>query len=56
MAIKLSADGIQVRNNSVEMIGLSTDAKPLDLGDGSTFMELDTGKVFMLLEKNWYEI
>ena len=42
-----------------EFRGLSTDEKPVEkLGNGSVFIEIDTGKVFMFDEQNkvWKEI
>ena len=36
-----------------EFRGLSTDEKPTKrVGNGSTFIEIDTGKIFMFDEKN----
>lgn len=48
----------------VEMRGLSTDTKPTEttdgspIGNGSTFIEIDTGKIFFydLEHKQWLEI
>ena len=36
----------------LKLVGLSTDTKPTNdrIGNGSTFLELDTGKVYMLQE------
>ena len=42
-----------------EFRGLSTDEKPIEkIGNGSVFIEIDTGKVFMFDEQNkvWKEI
>ena len=42
-----------------EFRGLSTDEKPVEkIGNGSVFIEIDTGKVFMFDEQNkvWKEI
>lgn len=42
-----------------EFRGLSTDEKPVEkVGNGSVFIEIDTGKVFMFDEQNkvWKEI
>lgn len=33
--------------HSLELRGLSTDTKPEDVPNGSSFLEMDTGKVFM---------
>lgn len=37
--------------------GLSTDTKPLNVENGATFNEIDTGKVyrFDMANKTWYE-
>ena len=41
-----------------EYRGLSTDSKPTDAVNGSTFLEMDTGKVFIYDEQNaqWREL
>lgn len=48
---------------SAELRGLSTDTKPAEINDkkidnGSTFIEIDTGKIFMfdLENEQWKEI
>lgn len=48
---------------SVELRGLSTDTKPTEIGskaidNGSVFIELDTGKVFLydLESEEWKEV
>lgn len=48
---------------SAELRGLSTDTKPTEINDkkidnGSTFIEIDTGKIFMfdLENEQWKEI
>lgn len=40
-----------------EYRGLSTDTKPTDTGNGSQFIEMDTGKIFFFDEENneWLE-
>ena len=40
-----------------EMYGLSTDEKPLDVGNASTFYEMDTKKIYMFDAQNevWLE-
>lgn len=53
---RISKDGREPVNNRQELIGLSTETKPVDLGAGSSFMELDTGKVWILLDGSWYEV
>ena len=44
--------------NAVEYRGLSTDSKPTDAVNGSTFLEMDTGKVFIYDKQNaqWREL
>lgn len=45
---------------SCDFRGLSTDTKPTDLsvGNGSTFIEIDTGKIFLYDAAGsiWYEV
>lgn len=38
--------------------GLSTDQKPMDWGNGSTLLEIDTGKVYIFDKANstWREL
>lgn len=40
-----------------DMYGLSTDTKPVDVGNASTFYEMDTKKLFMFDAENgvWLE-
>ena len=48
-----------INEKTYEFRGLSTDEKPVEkVGNGSVFIELDTGKVFMFDEQNkvWKEI
>lgn len=42
----------------VDCRGLSTDEKPLGVPNGSTFFEMDSGKVYMFDEesKTWLEV
>lgn len=42
---------------AVDLIGLSTDTKPTNVGNGSTLHEIDTGKEYMFdaAGKEWYE-
>lgn len=35
-----------------DLRGLSSDTKPTDVPNGSTFIEMDTGNVFMFDEQN----
>ena len=43
--------------HNYNMVGLSTDEKPLNVGNASTFYEMDTKKVFMFDAENkkWHE-
>ena len=42
-----------VGENTYEFRGLSTDEKPIErVGNGSIFIEIDTGKVYMFSEEN----
>lgn len=57
--IKITEEGELV---SAELRGLSTDAKPTEIGDktianGSVFIEIDTGKIFFydLENEEWKE-
>lgn len=46
-------------NNCFDLRGLSTDAKPTDgIPNGSTFIEIDTGKVYMFdsVGNEWAEV
>lgn len=54
--VRLSVDGNLVKNGQEELVGLSTEAKPVNIADGSTFLELDTGNVFMALGNAWYPL
>lgn len=38
-----------------DLIGLSTETKPTDEADGTTFYEVDTGAFFIYYEGTWYE-
>lgn len=46
------------KDNIVELRGLSTDIKPTDVGNGSIFIEIDTGTVLMFdaEHKQWKEL
>ena len=51
---KFRADGAQM----VELYGLSVDTKPTrDIVNGSSFVEMNTGKIFLFDEENaqWLE-
>lgn len=56
--IYLSTDGVPVKNGNREYVGLSSEEKPVgkSVGDGSTFLELDTKKAFMYMNGTWYEL
>ena len=42
-----------INEKTYEFRGLSTDEKPIErVGNGSVFIELDTGKVFIFDEQN----
>ena len=42
-----------INEKTYEFRGLSTDEKPVErVGNGSVFIELDTGKVFIFDEQN----
>ena len=48
-----------VGEKTYELRGLSTDIKPVkDIGNGSIFIEMDTGKVYMFDKENnvWKEL
>ena len=48
-----------INEKTYEFRGLSTDEKPIErVGNGSVFIELDTGKVFIFDEQNktWREL
>ena len=48
-----------INEKTYEFRGLSTDEKPVEnVGNGSVFIEIDTGKVFIFDEQNklWKEI
>ena len=48
-----------INEKTYEFRGLSTDEKPVErVGNGSVFIELDTGKVFIFDEQNktWREL
>lgn len=42
--------------NLSEYIGLSTDIKPTDCNVGSTFLEIDLGRLFIFDGVNWIEL
>ena len=36
-------------------VGLSTDTKPTDLPNGTTFLEVNTKKIYVIYNGTWYE-
>jgi len=46
------------KDDTVELRGLSTDEKPVNVGNGSIYIEIDTGKILMFDAENkqWKEI
>ncbi|MCF0126450.1 MAG: hypothetical protein HUJ68_12000 [Clostridia bacterium] len=56
MIITTAIDGKPVKSEIKEMIGFSTDDKPTNVGDGSTFLEVDTSEVFIYLEGTWHRL
>ena len=55
----LNSKSLQTDVMYIEAAGLSTDEKPTSkVATGSTFQEVDTGKVYVFDEENqtWYEI
>lgn len=46
------------KDKVLELRGLSTDTKPTDVGNGSIYIEIDTGSIYMFDEngKQWKEI
>ena len=46
------------KDDIVELRGLSTDEKPTNYGNGSIFLEIDTGKLYLFDAENqeWKEI
>lgn len=44
--------------SAMDLRGLSGDSKPTDVPNGSTFLEMDTGKVFIFDKENliWLEL
>jgi len=62
--VTLTQYGNTISNRVLALDGLSTDTKPTDyidnalIGNGSTFYEMDTQKVFKFDEENkvWHEM
>lgn len=50
---RFRADGTQM----VELYGLSTDTKPMDVENASSFVEMDTGSIYLFDAENgvWRE-
>lgn len=53
-----ASDGEVTINTGFDLRGKSTDTKPLDVPNGSTFLEMDTSKVFAFDEEGsqWLEL
>lgn len=51
-------DGEVTMNTGWDLRGLSTDQKPTDCPNGSTFLEMNTGKVFVFNKtgNQWIEL
>lgn len=56
--ISIYKEGQAFDTPAMEYRGLSTDTKPSGAPNGSMFMEINTGKVFMYDAENdyWYQI
>lgn len=59
----ISADFDRIENQNIinrsQLVGLSTDTKPTTgIANGSTFLEMNTGKIFMFNEDGnaWVEV
>lgn len=39
-----------------DLVGLSTESKPTDLKDGSTFLEVNTSDFYMFYKGTWYKV
>lgn len=48
-------DSTIVNLTKTDLIGLSTETKPSNQKDGTTFYEVDTGAFFIYYNGNWYE-
>lgn len=47
---------IDYASNALEYIGLSTETKPTEnVSDGSSFLEVDTGILYVFYLGTWYE-
>ena len=46
------------KRDALDYRGLSTDEKPTDTANGATFIEIDTGDIYMFDETSgqWYKI
>lgn len=53
-----ASDGEVTMNAAWDLRGMSTDTKPTDVPNGSTFFEVNTAKVFAFdgHGKTWYEL
>lgn len=39
-----------------DLVGLSTESKPTKVKDGSTFLEVNTSKLYVFYNNNWYNV
>ncbi len=53
-----NVNNVESGNREVEYRGLSTDTKPTKAENGSVFIEIDTGKLFIYDKENeeWKEV
>ena len=53
-----NVNNVESGNREVEYRGLSTDTKPTKVENGSVFIEIDTGKLFIYDKQNeqWKEV
>ena len=62
--VTLNKYGDKCNRIYLELYGISTDTKPIEkfgttyIGNASTYLEMDTGKIFIYDEENhkWYEM
>lgn len=54
--VKVTVNGESLKSGITEFYGLSKDAKPTKVADGSSFLELDTSKVYIFNEGKWYAL
>ena len=51
-------EGAVKDKQEIELRGLSTDEKPINVENGTIFIEIDTGKIYMfdVVSKTWKEL